>query len=117
MSYEGKNVTTETQRALRKMQEREEITHGYRVDSGYRHHKETTIGDVIDYETIELGNDIGVTSEQLGELAKLPASRVLWITRSYNSARRYGKPEKIDLPVGSIIIGSDGEGGVLVVVG
>ncbi|KKK86988.1 hypothetical protein LCGC14_2757740, partial [marine sediment metagenome] len=85
---------------------------------------EGTAADVVRYEQEELGNDLGVTSEQLKELENRPASDIVWVTRDKAEAARYAQQdvdakvtpddlaavEEVDAAGGRIIadIGPDG---------
>lgn len=90
----------------------------FRVDTGYTHDSTVTALDVVKYETQELGNDLGVDTTELDKiLAKTPARNLIWVTHSLKEAMRYGSKnevQKFNLPVGSLIVGQDGDGGYLV---
>lgn len=85
----------------------------YRSDSGYVHSIKSTVGDVVRYEQDGLGNDYGVTEEELQELDKYPAKKTLWVTRTKAGAKRYGDPELVNVD-GWRIICYDDEDGYLV---
>lgn len=80
----------------------------YRAETGYK--PTGTAADVVRHEQEVLGNDLGITDEQLVELEKRPASDVVWVTRTEEEAKRYGKPEEIKVQGGEILadIGPDG---------
>jgi len=86
----------------------------YRSETGYKHEKGDTAEDVANYEQKELGNKLGVTNAVLAELKNYPATDLVWVTKTKGAAGRYGTPADIALPQGSRIIGTDGEGGYLV---
>ena len=83
-----------------------------------------TAADVVRFEQEELGNDLGVTDDQLEQLKKRPASDIVWVTREKVEAARYAQEdvgdevttddlaavEEVDIAGGSIIadIGADG---------
>lgn len=90
------------------------IGKAYRADSGYRHDKETTVKDVVNYEQDELGNDINLDSELFEEVKNSPAKLCFWVTMTRVDAKRYGKPEEF-CPDGYWILGEDGDGGYLLV--
>lgn len=80
----------------------------YRSPTGFK--VDGTAADVVRYEQEELGNNLGVSKEQLKELEKHPSSDIVWVTRTKAEAARYGGPEEIDVTGGKIIadIGPDG---------
>ena len=94
----------------------------YRVETGTK--IKGTAADVVRYEQNELGNDLGVTEEQLAELEKRPASDLIWVTREKAEAARYAQDDldteltnsdldavtEVDVTNGKIIadIGPDG---------
>lgn len=82
----------------------------YRAQTGYVHEKGKTAADVVRYEQDELGNDLGISDEQLDELENYTAEQLKWVTRSQQEASRYGTPEEINAEGGKIIadIGPDG---------
>jgi len=85
----------------------------FRAPSGFslRH---DSAADVIRFEREELGNDNGVSDEVMGELEKFPADRLRWVTSRPSDAARYGDTvESLDVN-GCPVVGSDGDGGVLV---
>lgn len=99
----------------------------YRTETGFE--PKGTAADVIRFEQDELGNDYGVTGEQLKELEKRPASDITWVGRTKEDVARYGveterepTPEEIqnipddisEIVKGGKIIATDGEGGYLV---
>jgi len=90
----------------------------YRAETGYKHDAGTTAADVIRYEQDVLGNDYGITPEELKVLELYPADDVVWVTRTKEDAARYGDSiEDVvehEIPEGSTIIAEDGEGGFLV---
>ncbi len=89
----------------------------YRAPSGYQHRPGTTALDVILYEAEELGNsDIleqALTKASRATLASHPWSDVIWLTHSKRAAGRYGHPERVEIPKGSIVLAEDGDGGYL----
>jgi len=85
----------------------------YRSDSGYSHSSSDTAGDIIRYEQDELGNDYGISEEELKELDKYPARDTLWVTRTKAGAKRYGDPEPVYVE-GWRIVCYDDEDGYLV---
>lgn len=92
----------------------------YRCPTGYRHAANTTVLDVLKYESDELGNAavldqaLQVASRQ--ELQALPARNAAWFTASRRGARRYGNAvEAIAPPPGARVLAYDGDGGMLVV--
>jgi hypothetical protein len=90
------------------------ISYAYRAETGYTHDKKATALDVVRYEMDVLGNDLKVPQELFPVLAKRPASDIVWVTKSRKTAKKYGHPTLIKLPAGSIIIGTDGEDGYLI---
>jgi hypothetical protein len=86
----------------------------WRADSGYKHDRFTTAAHVVRYEQEELGNDLGVTDTELTVLSLLPASRLVWVTRTKREAMKYGTPRKVELDSEAAIIAEDGDGGYLV---
>jgi len=97
----------------------------YRAETGFK--APGTAADVVRHEQETLGNDLGVTEEQLRELEKRPASDIVWVTKDKKLAARYAK-EDVDAEItpadlagvsevdveGGKIIANDGEGGQLV---
>lgn len=84
---------------------------GYRAETGFQ--LEGTAADVVRYEEEELGNELLVPSDVRACLARMPASAIIWVCISVEEARYYG--DEI-VPVWySQVVGSDGEGGFLVV--
>ena len=83
-----------------------------------------TAADVVRFEQDELGNDLGVSEEQLKNLETRPASDIVWVTREKVEAARYAQEdvdsevtaddltavEEVDVVGGEIIadIGADG---------
>jgi hypothetical protein len=88
----------------------------FRAETGFRHGEETTAQDIINFETIELGNaHILRQAKETGiDLAKIPAGQVIWVTKTRKAAERYGEPKEIDLGGNPPILATDGEGGYLV---
>ncbi len=88
---------------------------GYRVETGFK--PSGTVADVVKYEQKELGNNLGITNDQLKELEKYPASAVKWVTRTKAEAKKYsdqvGDIEEVSFKRGEIIA-DIGEEGVLV---
>lgn len=83
----------------------------YRVSTGFQ--APGSVADVIRYETEELENDIHFNPELLPELEAIPARECAWVCFRKENARRYGKEiERYFSKV--IILGSDDEGGYLV---
>ena len=86
----------------------------YSADTGYEHDRRATAADVVRYEIEELGNQHQVAPEVMDELGRIPARKLIWVTTKKSHARRYGKPEQIQLPTNSRIIANDPDGGFLV---
>lgn len=87
----------------------------YRAFTGFKHDLNTTAADVVRYETADLDNDIGVDPVLIPYLKTVPASRVVWVTRTPEEAQRYGDVvEDVELGAGAWTIGKDGEGGYLI---
>lgn len=86
----------------------------YRSPTGFRHARGKTAADVVRYEQDELGNDYGITEKTLVEMEKYSANDLEWVTKTRDSAKRYGEPEEEYIPSGSRIIAEDGDGGYLV---
>lgn len=86
----------------------------YRSFSGHQQDAETTAGDVVRYEQEELGNNLGLTSDQITYLDQYPASLIVWVGRTRGSVLRYGYPQKYNLGDNANIIAEDEEGGYLV---
>lgn len=73
---------------------------GYRA-LNYNPPKSATVADLVRYESEELGNeDIGElakdSANDLGiDLASIPASDAIWVTRTREEAEQYGAPNEI----------------------
>ncbi|MDD5457875.1 MAG: helicase-related protein [Phycisphaerae bacterium] len=82
----------------------------FRAETGFTHDKNATAADVVRYEQDELGNDLGVSDEQLSELENYSADQIKWVTRTEEAANRYGTPQQVQAEGGKVIaeIGSDG---------
>lgn len=89
----------------------------WRVDTGYRHARGSTALDVVNYEQVDLGNDIKFDPSLTLELSSRPADDLVWVTKTKKDASRYGSPQKYAVPNGSIIVGEDGDGGYLILRG
>jgi GNAT superfamily N-acetyltransferase/RNA:NAD 2'-phosphotransferase (TPT1/KptA family) len=50
-----------------------------------------TAGDVVRYEQEEVGNDYGITEDQLAYLDQFPASAVQWVGRTQKAVERYSR--------------------------
>ena len=94
---------------------------GYRVNSNYTNSRGTTAGDVVRFERDELGN-VGdfehLTDEMLKELDKYDARDIVWVTKTFEDAKRYSEePDFSDIEefdIGGEVIGEDGDGGYLI---
>lgn len=87
----------------------------FRVDTGFTNDKNVMASDVVRYEQTELGNDLGVGSGLLAELDKVPATDLVWVTKSSEDAARYGDDvQQFELQPGARIIAEDTDGGFLV---
>ncbi|KKN46597.1 hypothetical protein LCGC14_0671470, partial [marine sediment metagenome] len=88
-----------------------------------------TAADIIRYEIEILGNDYGITNEQLKGLEKRPASDLVWAGKTKEDVVRYVQEDIRDEPTkedyenisditedvsGGEIIGEDAEGGYLI---
>ena len=80
-----------------------------------------TAGDVVRYERDELENvdDFAhITDEKLAELDKYPARNIVWVTKTFEDAKRYStEPDFSDIDEFDLtgeIIAEDGDGGYLV---
>jgi len=92
----------------------------YRVDSMFTN-RNATAGDVVRYERDELENvdDFAhITDEKLAELDKYPARNIVWVTKTFEDAKRYStEPDFSDIDEFDLtgeIIAEDGDGGYLV---
>ena len=63
------------------------IGSAYRVDSGFT--PPGSAADVVRFETIELGNELGISADTLTALESYPASAVCWVARDVHTAMRY----------------------------
>lgn len=63
----------------------------YRAETGFK--VEGTAADIIRYEQEELGNDLGITSEQLARLENIPSDRIVWVARDKKTAARYAQAD------------------------
>ena len=86
----------------------------WRAETGYKHDKGTTAGDVVRHEQVELGNKLGVSKGEIKELDKYPATAIQWVTKTEKDALKYGKPGKVSTGKNKVIVATDGEGGFLV---
>ncbi len=91
----------------------------YRVDTGFR--PGGTIRDMINFEADELGNQhvrrsaLSAARAANINLANIPATQAVWVTRTPAQARAYGdNVQSIQLPEGSIALTDLGDDGVLV---
>jgi hypothetical protein len=90
----------------------------YRVDYGLPYGRGVTAYDVIRYEEEELGNDNNVSRAILPALKKVPAPRIVWVTKNTEDAKVYGdNVQEVPLDESSRIIGEDGVGGYLILKG
>jgi hypothetical protein len=90
----------------------------YRVDYGLPYGQGVTAYDVIMYEEEELGNDNKVPRAILSALNKIPGPGLVWVTKNIKDAQVYGGDvQEVPLEDDSRIIGEDGEGGYLVLMG
>jgi tRNA nucleotidyltransferase/poly(A) polymerase/2'-5' RNA ligase len=94
----------------------------YRVDSMFSN-KDATAGDVVRYERDELENvdDFAhITDKKLAELDKYPAKKIIWVTKTFEDAKRYSnEPDFSDIDefdLSGEVIGEDGDGGYLVLI-
>ncbi len=92
----------------------------YRVES-YLMIGGKTAGDVVRYERDELENvdDFAhITDEKLAELDKYPARNIIWVTKTFEDAKRYSnEPDFSDISEFDLtgeVIAEDGDGGYLV---
>ena len=123
----GKNKDFQTMQLMYRLPNSGSLNEGaysgkaYRVDSGFWHERGTTAGDVVRFERDELENidDFAhITDEKLAELDKYPAKNVVWVTKTYEDAKRYStEPDFSDIDEFDLtgeILGEDGDGGYLV---
>lgn len=103
----------------------EEIYQGkaFRVDSMFSHSRGTTAGDVVRYERDELGNVENfahITDNDLKKLDKYPAKSIVWVTKTFEDAKRYSNNNDFsdidEFELNGRIIGEDGDGGYLVLI-
>jgi len=95
------------------------------VESGVEFDSNTTVRDIVNFEQEHLGNAIHITPELLNAYGDLSARSAVWVTGCREDALRYAYDEEgqvwigevieFEIPIGSIIIGCDDEGGYLVV--
>jgi hypothetical protein len=88
----------------------------FRVASGYSHGRNVNVGDIIDYETKELGNELTVFDITL---FSEPARRSIWVTFDSATAQEYLR-DTLDtvstLEVSNVrVVASDNSGGYLVI--
>lgn len=91
----------------------------WRAETGLLVRGKTAL-EVVEFEESELGNveDFKHLTPELRQmLATLPASAVVWVTRSRKDAARYGEPERIDLGPAPMVLAADGDGGFLILKG
>ena len=118
-----KNYTKEHPEKKLKINEENYVGKAYRVNSNFIQSKGTTAGDVVRFEMKELGNvdDFNITPEKLKELDKYPAKDIVWITKTFEDAKRYSNEDdfsdidEFDINNGEII-GEDGDGGYLILI-
>jgi hypothetical protein len=118
-----KNYTKEHPKKKLKINEENYVGKAYRVNSNFIQSKGTTAGDVVRFEMKELGNvdDFNITPEKLKELDKYPAKDIVWITKTFEDAKRYSNEDdfsdidEFDINNGEII-GEDGDGGYLILI-
>jgi len=95
----------------------------YRVDSNFSNSRNTTAGDVVRFERDELGN-VGdfahITEEKLAELDKYNARDIVWVTKTFEDAKRYSNESDFsdinEFDLTGEIIAEDGDGGYLVLI-
>ncbi|KKK58419.1 hypothetical protein LCGC14_3044620, partial [marine sediment metagenome] len=80
-----------------------------------------TAGDIIRFEQEELGNEYGLSAEQLAFLDKYRARDVIWVTKTREDAEQYevegARVSSFSLPPNSRIIADDKLRGYLVLLG
>ena len=94
----------------------------YRVDSGFSN-KSKTAGDVVRFERDELGN-VGdfthITDEKLKELDNHPAIDIIWVTKTFEDAKRYSNTDDFsdieEFDINGDVIAEDGDGGYLILI-
>ena len=73
--------------------------------------------DILAYEEQELGNYLGVSDSARASLVGKPGSNLLWVTTRKADALHYGShPYKVTFRSAAQVIGSDGDGGYLVLI-
>jgi 2'-5' RNA ligase len=105
-----------------KLNEENYVGKAYRVDSGFSN-KGKTAGDVVRFEEYELGNIddfLHITDEKLKELDNYPASNIVWVTKTFEDAKRYSNENDFsdieEFNVNGEVIAEDGDGGYLILV-
>lgn len=93
----------------------------YRCPTGYRHDANTTVLDVLKFESDELGNadilDQALRVASPDALQAMPARNAIWFTASRREARRYGTAvEAFTPPPGARVLAFDGDGGMLILI-
>lgn len=86
--------------------------------------RNATAADVVRFERDELGNDNHVRRDVLALLEHYPASALIWVGKDRESVEPYLTEDMtvddisvFDLPPGSVIVGTDDQGGYLVLKG
>lgn len=71
----------------------------------------TSAVDVVRYEQEELKNELDVPDFLLHELeqARLGADQIVWVCRTRDHARRYGRPYREPFGQHAIVVATDGE--------
>jgi len=111
--------TSKWKQRLEKKQQVEENMF-YRVPSGFTPPRGTTALDVVNFERNENGNveemDIALENAKKHgiDLAKYPASSVIWVTKTPEDAMRYGNDVEEEPIENPIILTTDGDNGYLV---
>ena len=105
----------------------------YRVETGYKHDRDTTAADVVRYEQETKGNQLGVPEHIIEQLENRKADDLVWFTQRPDDAMRYATNEDGEsledlgdsaeaaqqvethkLPKGAKTIARDTDGGILV---
>lgn len=86
----------------------------YRAPSGYWHTTNTTIADVLAFESEELGNDDNLLPDVDPELLTAAAKHCTWVAFDPQVASWYGHEIQTINVIRAPFIGSDGSGGLLI---
>ena len=88
----------------------------YHVPSGFT--PEGTAQDVLDYECVELGNDLTLTELRFMTLKEMPAKDVRWVWHDLNDAISWAEEHEADVVEfyytgWAVTIALDNDGGAL----